>query len=91
VEPIRPGPDDFDEVVGLLSTVFPDVKCLRCAHDKFYLLDSPSQSLPSGPLTDERRPILRLACTRCGHIEDHLTGVLRASFDKGLFGNAGGA
>ena len=72
--------DDFEDVAGLLATALPGLRCLRCGNENFYLLDSAYASIPKGDLTDEKRPVTKLACTRCGLIEEHLTGVLRNSF-----------
>ncbi len=82
-------PENFDELVGLLDASFPDIRCLRCGFDKFYMLDGPHLNLPSGPLTDLQRPVMRLACARCGYLEDHLTGVLRDSLEKNRFEKTG--
>jgi len=81
-------PDEFDELAGLMKASFPDIRCLRCGHDKFYLFPEASNSigadpravhnwLAEGPLTDKDYPVTTLACVRCGHIEQHLTGLLR--------------
>jgi hypothetical protein len=83
-------PQDFDELVGLLNESFPNIRCLRCGFDKFYMLDGPQLTLPSGPLTDQQRPVMRLAYARCGYSEDHLTGVLRNSLENNRFENTGG-
>ncbi len=72
--------DDFEELAGLMKASFPEISCLRCGFDRFYVLpDAPAPRLADGPLTDSRHPVLSLACVRCGHIEQHLTGVLRSA------------
>lgn len=82
-------PDDFDQLAGLIKASFPNIKCLRCGHEEFYMTDdvdvfaekaaegdfASAQPLRQGGLT----PVLALACTRCGHIEQHLVEPLRRS------------
>jgi Zn ribbon nucleic-acid-binding protein len=81
-------PDEFDELAGLMKASFPNIRCLRCGHDKFYLFPEAKDAagpvqqdahmwLAEGPLTDKDHPVTTLACVRCGHIEQHLTGLLR--------------
>jgi len=38
--------------------------------------------LPPGPLTFERWPIAKIACRRCGFVEEHLTGVLKRTLES---------
>ena len=69
---------DFDELAGLVKASFPDLTCLRCGNDRFYLLTDPDR--PGMP-ADGGRPVavLTLACTRCGFLENHLAEALRHS------------
>jgi hypothetical protein len=81
---------DYNELAELVDASFPNLKCLRCGHDKFFLaadVDALSaggenrksvlelQSALADP-KHARNPVVTLACLRCGHIEQHLTGML---------------
>jgi Zn ribbon nucleic-acid-binding protein len=82
-------PDEFDELAGLVKASFPNIKCLRCGHEEFFMTDdvdvfaekategdfASTQALRHRGLT----PVIALACTRCGHIEQHLVAPLRRS------------
>ncbi|ADZ69336.1 hypothetical protein [Polymorphum gilvum] len=77
--------EEFSKLVDLISDRLPDLRCLRCHHDGFYLsqdLSPPGYSFGEVPdliIQSERAgipPITTLVCRRCGHIEQHLTSVL---------------
>ncbi|WP_147290457.1 hypothetical protein [Pannonibacter phragmitetus] len=77
--------EDFRQLVDLISDRFPNLRCLRCSHDGFYMsqdLSPPGFSFGEVPdiiLASERagiRPVTTLVCRRCGHIEQHLTKIL---------------
>uniref|UniRef100_Q07HD8 Uncharacterized protein n=1 Tax=Rhodopseudomonas palustris (strain BisA53) TaxID=316055 RepID=Q07HD8_RHOP5 len=70
----------FEELAGLVKASFPDLRCLRCGHDQFFLDDQggiDGMLLLHSIINDPLRPVVTLACTRCGHLEQHLTGLLR--------------
>jgi len=75
-----------DRLAELVNTSFPELRCLRCGNDQFYVTDDPSAAslkevrLLLGMPTvsdDPLGPIVTLACRRCGHIEQHLTDLLQ--------------
>jgi predicted nucleic-acid-binding Zn-ribbon protein len=61
----------------LFRKSFPDVGCLRCGNSDFYVLPATREGFwtqyASRPTFLE---VVTLACTRCGHIERHLTEQL---------------
>ena len=74
--------DQLGEVGGLAELFkesFPDIHCLRCGHGDFYILPSSRQTFMMGEaaLSPTLLPVITLACTRCGHIEQHLSDPLR--------------
>lgn len=68
-------------VTGWLETAFPERRCPKCNHKKFFIVD-PTGMLPSGPLTFEPWPIAKIACARCGFVEEHLTGLLKSTLER---------
>jgi hypothetical protein len=74
-----------EKVAGWLETAFPGHKCAKCGNAKFFILDPPSQPLASGPLTYAAWPVTKLACSRCGFVEEHLTGVLKNTLERSNF------
>ena len=73
------------EVSGWFKTAFPDRTCTKCGNKNFYVLDPPPQPLAAGELTYSKWPVTKIACTRCGFIEEHLTGVLKKALEKNNF------
>ncbi len=77
--------DDNDEMAGVLKAGFPDIRCLRCGHDKLYVVSDSHGGLPgyfsphmfNSKFIDPDYPLLAVACARCGHVEHFLTGLLR--------------
>ncbi|HEY0439715.1 MAG TPA: hypothetical protein VGD36_06530 [Xanthobacteraceae bacterium] len=82
---------DFTDLAELVHNSFPDIRCLRCGHDRFFLAADVNALAAEGggnrrsvlalqsAIADPkhaRNPIVTLACLRCGHIEQHLTGML---------------
>ncbi|MFL4974723.1 MAG: hypothetical protein ACJ8DU_17975 [Microvirga sp.] len=78
----------FEELKELVNASFPDLRCLRCGNETFYLasdidalgtgkLHSYSRIALHSLLSDPANPVITLACTRCGYLEHHMTGVLR--------------
>ena len=69
----------LDELEALFKESFPDVRCLRCDNDEFYMLPSARQLIvmPDGPSSEASYPVMTVACTRCGHLEQHLIRTLR--------------
>ena len=74
--------DVLDTVKNWLLEAFPDRICPKCGHSKFFILDPTGQALNPGPLTFDAWPITKIACSRCGFMEEHLTGVLRKSLEE---------
>jgi ribosomal protein L37E len=79
-------PAKTDDVVKLVVASFPHLRCLRCGHDQFYVTDDPSaasmkevRSLLGMPIAsdDPVGAVITLACRRCGHVEQHLTDLLK--------------
>jgi predicted nucleic-acid-binding Zn-ribbon protein len=67
-----------DDLAELFRESFPDVHCLRCGHGEFYILPAIRQTFLMGESPAPRLlPVITLACTRCGHIEQHLSDRLR--------------
>jgi hypothetical protein len=69
--------DNVERLGDLFRRSFPDVGCLRCGHGEFFILPATREEfwaeLVSKP-TFLR--VVTLACTRCAHIERHLTEQL---------------
>ena len=79
-------PADANGVVQLVNTSFPQLHCLRCGSDEFYVTDDPATAslkevrlLLGMPTTSDEPvgPVVTLACRRCGYIEQHLTDLLK--------------
>ena len=69
-----------DALAELFKESFPDVHCLRCGHSEFYILPAVRQTFMMGESPSPRLlPVITLACTRCGHIEQHLSETLRSA------------
>ena len=60
-----------NEHVDLVSKSFPEIRCIRCGYEDFYIM--PNVAGPSG------LAVVTLACKRCGHLDQHLISVLRES------------
>ena len=73
-----------EQVAGLVKASFQDIKCLRCGHDELYVISDELSGLPGhvsaqlldSVITNRLHPFLSLACARCGHVENFLTGVM---------------
>jgi predicted nucleic-acid-binding Zn-ribbon protein len=82
-ETLKP-PEDFDELAGLVKASFPNIRCLGCGHDELYLASDDFSALPGyisaknpdNSVSSHKHPFLVLTCTRCGHVEHFLTGIL---------------
>jgi hypothetical protein len=76
---------DDGRLAELVNTSFPNLRCLRCGNDRFYVTDDPAvaslkearQLLGIPTVPDALGPVVILACRRCGHIEQHLTDLLQ--------------
>ncbi|MGD1038363.1 MAG: hypothetical protein ABR878_14535 [Roseiarcus sp.] len=70
--------EDVDDLVGLFKKSFPDIHCLRCGYQSFYILPATRQTFMMGDpaLSPTLLPVITLACRRCGHIEQHLSEQL---------------
>jgi predicted nucleic-acid-binding Zn-ribbon protein len=80
----------FQELKGLVNASFPELRCLRCGNEQFYLtsdIDALGTGQPNSYsrislhtlLRDPDNPVITLACTRCGFIEHHMTGVMKSA------------
>ncbi len=74
---------EYDWLAGQVSTSFPDLKCLRCGHDKFYLDTSRSKpkmrslgDLASAIGSSHEPRYVGIVCTKCGHVEQHVVDVI---------------
>ena len=67
-----------DDLVKLFKKSFPDIGCLRCGHKTFFILPATRQPFRTDDLASSPQslPVITLACTRCGHIEQHLSDTL---------------
>jgi len=83
------GKSDTEAAIALLSEAFPDLRCLRCGHDEFLattdvnaLTDHSGKGSSvlalhnSLAAPDQKSLVVTVACRRCGHIEQHMTGPL---------------
>ncbi len=70
-----------DALAELFKQSFTEHHCLRCGHGEFYILPSERQTFLMGQATPQPRllPVMTLACTRCGYIEQHLSEPLRSA------------
>jgi hypothetical protein len=77
---------DFETLAQLVNTSFPDLYCLRCGNEQFFVTDDPATAnlrevrlLLGMPTTsdDGLGPVVTLACRRCGFVEQHLTDLLQ--------------
>ena len=68
-----------DDLLRLFEKSFPDIHCLRCGYNSFYVLPATRQSFMMGDpaISPALLPVITLACRRCGHIEQHLSDQLR--------------
>lgn len=77
---------DFKKLADVIANEFPDLQCLRCGHDGFFLstdLSHPTMNVV-GEVPDiilrsmdaGIEPITTLVCRKCGYIEQHLTSIL---------------
>jgi predicted nucleic-acid-binding Zn-ribbon protein len=71
----------FEELAKLVKTSFPNLLCLRCGNDSFFLSSNakPRTLADLVQIYDTSQSIgdtLLLACSNCGHIEQHLTSIL---------------
>jgi ribosomal protein L37E len=69
---------ELEDVIDLVKQAFPDLSCLRCGHEDFFVAHR-NDSLGLMKYDDENKwrgsgpnPIGLLICQRCGHIEYHL-------------------
>jgi predicted nucleic-acid-binding Zn-ribbon protein len=76
---------ESDRLAKLVTDSFPNLVCLRCGSDQFYVTDDPAvagikEARRLLGLPDEAQasfgPIVTLACRRCGYIEQHFSDIL---------------
>lgn len=73
-----------EHIAGLVKASFPDIRCLRCGHDELYVISDELSGLPGyvssqilgSAITNQKHPFVALACARCGHVENFLTGIM---------------
>jgi predicted nucleic-acid-binding Zn-ribbon protein len=75
---------EFETLRDLVREAFPDLRCLRCGSDDFFLkgmLDNlgTGEFIEGKPLssTQDYEQALRLVCQRCGFVEHHSVQVLQ--------------
>ena len=74
----------------VLKSDLHNFRCLVCKHDEFVQLDRPEDGLATNlmlyqgddPLAKKHSPLISVACTRCGHIEQFVREVLLARSPK---------
>jgi ribosomal protein L37E len=66
-----------EEYIQLVRACFPEIQCLRCGDDEFLIF--PNITGPSGLNSNTNLGAVTLACSRCGHLEQHLLGRLRTA------------
>jgi ribosomal protein L37E len=79
--------DALTELANIVDACFPDLKCLRCGSESFFVAGPVPHSLPSAAVGGERKNRSRFAkveiesadliCQRCGMIERHSLEILR--------------
>jgi predicted nucleic-acid-binding Zn-ribbon protein len=68
---------DVEHLGKLFRKSFPDVGCLRCGNDEFFILPATREEFwPQSASRPTFLQVTTLACTRCGYIEQHLTEQL---------------
>jgi hypothetical protein len=72
---------EFNKLADLVKSSFPDLKCLRCGNERFFLVTEPEKIRTLADLGNARSEAstATLACTRCGFLENHLAEPLRRS------------
>lgn len=69
-----PKESELQRAIDAFTEAFPESRCLRCGHDKFFALPV-RRARDLRPHTDDDR-ILDIACRRCGFVESHVLGLL---------------
>ena len=67
---------EMDEARALMQERFPDLACLRCRRDKFFLRLWPDQSLVPGLADPSNNRVVELICENCGFQEKHVVTLL---------------
>ena len=67
---------DFERARAILGKRFPDLKCLRCAQDKFMMRLYNDESLSPGLSYPQANNVLELICGECGFMEKHVVSIL---------------
>jgi predicted nucleic-acid-binding Zn-ribbon protein len=76
---------EMDDARALMQERFPDLACLRCRKDKFFLRIWPDQSLVPGLADASNNRVVELICENCGFQEKHVVNLLApksATLDK---------
>jgi predicted nucleic-acid-binding Zn-ribbon protein len=68
--------DSLDRSIELLKEAFPELRCLRCGNDRFFIQED---SLRGQEAPDALHGIVTLTCTRCGFLERHDLDMLTAA------------
>ncbi len=81
----EPQRDLLDEGEELLRQAFPDIRCLRCGHENFTLVEAPAytgrllrRGVHIGGVSFNPFPqTVALICERCGFVEQYALDYLR--------------
>jgi predicted nucleic-acid-binding Zn-ribbon protein len=68
--------EDVEKALSALRSRFPELTCLRCRSDKFYMRVWSDNSLVPGIATVENNQVLELICQGCGYQEKHIVKLL---------------
>ncbi|BDV37779.1 hypothetical protein DSM21852_10320 [Methylocystis bryophila] len=73
----------LNELAKLVNEAFPNLSCLRCSNERFYLVESRSVvphgsfQLPGDAFPRGHFHHVELICSRCGYVERHEVTVLK--------------
>ncbi len=67
---------EMDDARAMLRQRFPNLCCLRCGKDKFFMRIWPDESLVPGLASPDNNRVLELICESCGHQEKHVVNLL---------------
>ena len=71
--------DDVEKARSSLRSRFPDLHCLRCGKDRFFMRIWSDESLVPGLATEDNNRVLELICENCGYQEKHVVSLLEKS------------
>jgi predicted nucleic-acid-binding Zn-ribbon protein len=71
--------DEVERARSSLQSRFPDLHCLRCGKDKFFMRIWSDDSLVPGLVNEDNDRVLELICENCGYQEKHVVSLLEKS------------